>query len=257
MERHFSLLITDLDGTAIETRENAMPSERVIKAVKAAQEIIPISVATGRPITNSRDILKTLGLKTPCIISGGAQIIDPQTEVTLWEKRLDEAQVRELVEACMPYPYVLLFGEELLSDISALPAKEKTISGSERIAFLMAVKEEELEEIMRKIREIKHVAAYAVPSWTQSHKDIHITHEEATKEHALAVLLDMLNVRKKDVIAVGDSSNDLPLFRSAGYKVAMGNATEDFKAEADYVTASIEDDGLAQVIEEKILHTSK
>lgn len=257
MERHFGLLIIDLDGTAIANRENAMPSARLISAIKAAQEITPISVATGRPITNSREILRTFGLKTPCIISGGTQIIDPQTETTLWEKRLDETQVRGLVEALDPYPYVLLFGEELLSDSAAVPAKEKTVNSSERVAYLMAVKEEELDEIMGRIKSISQVAAHAVPSWTKGQRDIHITHEEATKEHALAVLLEMLNIRKEDAMAVGDSSNDLPLFRGVGYKVAMGNATEDLKAESDYITASVEDDGLAQVIEKKILHTLK
>jgi hydroxymethylpyrimidine pyrophosphatase-like HAD family hydrolase len=63
----------------------------------------------------------------------------------------------------------------------------------------------------------------------------------------------MLNVQKETAVAVGDSSNDLPLFRGVGYKVAMGNATEELKEEADYITASVEEDGLAQFIEQRIL----
>ena len=64
----------------------------------------------------------------------------------------------------------------------------------------------------------------------------------------------MINVQKETAVAVGDSNNDLPLFKGVGYKVAMGNATNELKAEADYITASVEDDGLAQFIEQKILH---
>jgi len=65
-----------------------------------------------------------------------------------------------------------------------------------------------------------------------------------------------LNLKKENVIAVGDSGNDIPLFESAGLKVAMGNSTEDLKSKADFVTKNVENDGLAYVIEKYILQES-
>lgn len=253
MEHEFGFLITDLDGTAIDTREDAMPSQRLIDAVSAAQKYISISVATGRPIGNSRDIIRALGIKSPCILSGGSQIIDPQTEKTLWEKRLNESQVSDVVEKCKPYDFVLLFGDELLSDPNAVPAKEKVVTGPERIIFLMGVNDGELGPILAAIATVNDIVAHVAPSWSKGKKDIHVTHIGATKGQALKVLFEMLNVQKETAVAVGDSSNDLPLFRGVGYKVAMGNATEELKEEADYITASVEEDGLAQFIEQRIL----
>lgn len=63
----------------------------------------------------------------------------------------------------------------------------------------------------------------------------------------------MLNINSEDVIGVRDSNNDMTLFKNVGLKVAMGNATEELKATADFIASPIEKDGLAQVIEKFIL----
>ena len=52
-----------------------------------------------------------------------------------------------------------------------------------------------------------------------------------------------------EVIAIGDGPNDIPLLTSAGLAVAMGNAPEELKAVADYVTLDIDHSGLAAAIE--------
>ena len=50
-------------------------------------------------------------------------------------------------------------------------------------------------------------------------------------------------------MCVGDSNNDLPMLRYAGMGVAMGNASDRIKEQADYVTDSNDDDGIVKVIE--------
>ena len=50
---------------------------------------------------------------------------------------------------------------------------------------------------------------------------------------------NVLGYEKRDVIAFGDSNNDLPMFQAAGFKVAMGNGSEDLKSQADYVTGGL------------------
>lgn len=66
-------------------------------------------------------------------------------------------------------------------------------------------------------------------------------------------MIKTLGVKKKDIIAVGDGMNDLPLFKACGFKVAMGNANPELKALADYVAPNVEDDGIVDVIEKFIL----
>lgn len=74
-----------------------------------------------------------------------------------------------------------------------------------------------------------------------------------TKATGMQHVLDYLGIAREDCIGVGDSANDLPMIEFAGLGVAMGNAPEGVKARADTVTASIEDDGVAVMIEKFVL----
>ncbi len=52
----------------------------------------------------------------------------------------------------------------------------------------------------------------------------------------------------EDVLAIGDSYNDIPLLRAAGFAVAMGSAPPELRAEADAVVGDVEHDGVAEAI---------
>ena len=56
-------------------------------------------------------------------------------------------------------------------------------------------------------------------------------------------------MEREDVIACGDGLNDLAMIRYAGLGVAMGNACDEALAAADYVTASVDDDGIRRALE--------
>ena len=70
-----------------------------------------------------------------------------------------------------------------------------------------------------------------------------------SKGLAISVMSNVLGYEKRDVIAFGDSNNDLPMFQAAGFKVAMGNGSKDLKSQADYVTGALEDGGIRQALE--------
>lgn len=245
----FKALIFDLDGTAIPNKPNGLPSKLVVEAVEKIKQQLIVTIATGRPISNARPILKKFNLSYPCIISGGTQIIDPQTEKTLWEQRMTERQVGKVIEVCKPYSYKILFGEEL----DGVPAKNKTVTGTERVIYLMTVAKKDALKLLGRLRSIQDVTAHEVKSWTKNHVDIHITHSQATKKQALVKLFDMLKIKKEQAVGVGDSNNDLPLFEMVGYKVAMGNASNELKKQADYIAPPVEKDGLARLIENKLV----
>ena len=61
--------------------------------------------------------------------------------------------------------------------------------------------------------------------------------------------MDLLCVEQSDVIAFGDAGNDIDMIRFAGLGIAMGNASDDLKAVADFITATNEEDGVAKVLE--------
>lgn len=247
----FKLLIFDLDGTAIPNKSDGLPSTPVVKAVEEAKRAIDVSAATGRGITMARPILKKLKLVSPCVISGGTQIVNPQTEKILWEKQLTKNQVKEIIGVCLPYPYQVFFGEET----GGGSAKTKNVKRVEKIVYVMNVKNEspDLPSLIKKLNRLKNISAHEVKAWTKGCTDIHITHKEATKKFAMKVLHEIIGVKEKEVISVGDSDNDLPLFEKSGFKVAVGNASNKIKRAADYIAPSVEKDGLVEVINKFIL----
>ena len=66
-------------------------------------------------------------------------------------------------------------------------------------------------------------------------------------------MLDHVGILRADSIGVGDGSNDLPMIKYAGLGVAMGNAPEHVKAEADAVTETWENDGVADMIDKYVI----
>ena len=73
------------------------------------------------------------------------------------------------------------------------------------------------------------------------------------KARSLAVLLQKLGMTKEEMIAIGDGFNDLSMIQYAGLGVAMANAQEIVKENADFITLSNEEDGVAHVVEKFIL----
>ncbi|MGR6980431.1 Cof-type HAD-IIB family hydrolase [Testudinibacter sp. P27/CKL/0425] len=78
-------------------------------------------------------------------------------------------------------------------------------------------------------------------------------HPQANKGAGVAALAEHLNIAAEQVICCGDAGNDLHMLQYAGLGVAMGNATDELKAVADYITADHNDSGVAQVIEKFVL----
>jgi hydroxymethylpyrimidine pyrophosphatase-like HAD family hydrolase len=80
-----------------------------------------------------------------------------------------------------------------------------------------------------------------------------ITNLAANKGEAVIEIARHFGVPLSRVAVIGDMANDLPMFRRAGYAVAMGNATDEVKGEAAAVTARNTEDGFAQAVERFIL----
>ena len=55
-------------------------------------------------------------------------------------------------------------------------------------------------------------------------------------------------IKLEDTIAFGDGGNDIPMLKHAGLGIAMGNASERVQAAADFVTTSVDDDGIAYAL---------
>jgi len=243
----YEAIIFDLDGTAIPNIPNGLPSERLKSAIQVSKSKIKLCAATGRPITNAKPILDALNLDSPCVISAGTQIVDPKTDEILWEATLDQNSVQAILDVCEPYHYEVLVRNELMGE--GKRASERIADDHTNVLYIMGCAEADAEAILKKLASIDTITAAGVTSWTHEGVDIHITHVNATKEHAITELLRILNIDKTKVVGVGDANNDIHLFKAVGLKVAMGNGTDVLKSQADEVCESVDDDGLAKLIE--------
>lgn len=87
-------------------------------------------------------------------------------------------------------------------------------------------------------------------SWAWSGPNsVEISHPEATKANGLRAACEMLGVELEQVLALGDSGNDISMLQIAGFGVAMGGAPAEVRAAADAVTETNEEDGAARAIE--------
>ena len=77
--------------------------------------------------------------------------------------------------------------------------------------------------------------------------------EEASKETGIKDIAEKYTIDKKDIYCFGDDHNDIGMFEYCGNSIAMGNAIQELKNIAAYVTTSNDEDGIAEFIENEIL----
>lgn len=244
-------LVFDLDGTAIPQTFKGMPSQAVINAVRKAKKVCHVSIATGRPLDLAIDILNALKIDDLSILSGGASLYSSKNNAYVWKQEMDPRLLQEV------YFKLKKFGAHNVEDdrrLGIVPLSTYHPDGAICLTCIFSVNKEESQEIVDIVKETSGLVAHAMGSWTIGKYDVHITHELATKKHALQALLSRLNVNHKNVMVVGDGGNDLPLFELAGLKVAMGNAADELKKVADWIAPTVDEDGLAVAIEKYILH---
>lgn len=89
-------LVFDLDGTAISSRPDGMPSKRVIDAVKKAQKLCHVSIATGRSYKATKSIMHALDIDDLCILDGGASLYSCKTNQFVWKQAMDPISLQQV-----------------------------------------------------------------------------------------------------------------------------------------------------------------
>jgi hypothetical protein len=80
-----------------------------------------------------------------------------------------------------------------------------------------------------------------------------VTHPKANKGSVVEMLTEYLKIPSAEIATIGDMPNDVLMFKKSGYSIAMGQAIEEVKKAATYVTAGMDEEGFAKAVEEFIL----
>ena len=246
-------IIFDIDGTAVDSPSQKLPTERLVRASQNIQKTYYLSAATGRCWTFGKDIIQGMGLKDLCIISGGTQICDPRTGEVVWQKDITPNALSEVIKIFEENgKQRLIFNDYTEEDYFSGGVLPKDFDTSQRVNWLSQsfVPDELAIKLHSKLDLVEGVTCVMVVSQKPGCRDMHIVNENATKEHAIDELLDRLGIKKEEAIGIGDGHNDIHLFNAVGKKVAIGNAVEELKKATDLVINDVSSDGLAIYFEE-------
>lgn len=261
------LVAVDLDDTLLDN--NLAVSPRTADVIRrAVAGGATVTVATGRMFCSARPYARQLELDVPLITYNGAMIRRSISEETLLHKPLDADTARQVLAFFKDRGlyiqvylddklYVRDFDDnarlyEKLAGVTAIPVGEELYSPAGAPTKLLALAEPaQIGEIGAEVRETfgdKLYVAASKPFYLE------MTNPTVNKGVALAYLAGHLGVRQEEVMAVGDSSNDMDMLAYAGLGVAMGNAAPAVKAAANAVTGANDADGVAEAIEKYVLN---
>lgn len=248
----YKALMLDLDGTTVPNSPTGMPSKKVLDAINKAKKKLKVCIVTGRFLYEAEPVLNALRVDTPAILLGGCQIVDAKTRKFIYAKYFEKGDVEAILEVLSLYNIPIRINE---------PNKSIVYNGNNNFTnlvniFIPQLTEKSADEIADKLSHIPTISAHKVLSWNPGEICLSISHVYATKQHAIFEVARMLGIETHEMIGVGEGPNDFPLLMACGLKVAMGNAVEDLKAIADYVAPTVEEDGVADVIEKFVLNSA-
>lgn len=259
-------MLSDIDGTLLHPDHSL--SQANIDAVRKLQAAgIHFSVASSRPPRAMREQIAALGITLPTVAFNGANIINPDGSL-LKAHRIAPNAARTSLEVFAGEPVaVWVFADDqwlLLDPQGDYVEHERNTLGYDfvqvdsfdayldRIDKIVAASKdfELLKRLEVKLNPL--IAGSALAARSQSYY-LDVTALDANKGTALETLAETLGVPLANTAAIGDAGNDVAMFLRAGLSIAMGQAEVGVKTQANYVTDSNADDGLAGAIERYIL----
>lgn len=247
----YKALFLDIDGTTVVHGIHNLASSRVTKAITRCTDAgVAVCLATSRILEITIPIIEHLKLTGLCVVAGGVQIYDPQKKKVIQEKLLSKKTVPEI------YHVARKFNQELWTYDGV---KEKPYAGGalpEKLygIYFPKLRPAVVQEVEKALKTISDISVHRMDSWYKGYEWIDVTDAEATKLHGIVEIAKLLGIQTHEMIGVGDGYNDFPLLMACGLKIAMGNAVAELKAIADFIAPSVEEDGVATVIEKFILH---
>lgn len=265
----YKLIALDMDGTLL--REDKTISEGTKIAIeKAKKKGVKIVLASGRPTEGIRSYLEELDLLSgeDFVVSyNGAVVQNTKTKEIINRTVLSGADLHELYElskelgvnihafskeGCITpelTKYSILEGD--INNIPVITVDYKDVAKEEEIIKIMMVEEPEIlqkaiDSLPKEIYE-KYTVVRSAPFFLE------FLNKKVNKGTGVEALANSLGIKQEEVICMGDAGNDEHMIRYAGLGVAMGNAFEEIKEMADFITKSNDEDGVAYVINKFVL----
>lgn len=270
----YKMVVVDLDGTLLNSKKQVSKRNAEVINKIHNEKGVQFVIATGRNINDISQVIEAIGdtINKYIIASNGAIIKDNVKDEYVLKKYLDKTEVLEVIDAYreqnlrgLVHTYDGQLTEEnakveigtkvgLVQDLKKYYLENDVSTTS---MLTLHGEEKDLREMEEKIkvsfRELDSTGicdlAVEMEKGTYKTKYIDIMKKDSTKANAIEILADYLHINKEEIIVMGDGANDISMFEVAGHKVAMGNANEELKKKADYITTDNNQDGVAEALE--------
>jgi 5-amino-6-(5-phospho-D-ribitylamino)uracil phosphatase len=270
----YRLLAVDIDGTLLNSNDHLTPiTQDALRRAAAAG--VHVVLATGRRYSHTLHLVEPLGISMPVITAGGALVKDPADHRTLHKTEFDPPLLCKMLAAIDAAGYDALLNADTFGDGFDFyqPAEFRENRylteyialnpGCGRVwqdlfaapppgifaGFTMGSRDEMLAAEKRLQAVLPgQITTHVLRSPRYRGFMCELAPHGVTKWSAVRLLAAKWGISDGEICAVGDDVNDIPMIRSAGLGVAMGNAAPEVKAAAARIAPTHDHNGLAEVV---------
>lgn len=271
MTQHIKMIGLDLDGTLLNSKKELLPYTKKVLAQAISKGIV-VLVATGRPLTGIPDELRWFPGIRYALTSNGARVLDTLEDKVLIEHLLPLGKAKKALEIFRKYDTLqeVYFDGQGYADEDKMKQidkyhhdpnmREYALTTRKSVPDIMKLADSEtrdadkvqalfadMEERSIAWKEFEDLGGYTLVN--SLGYNIEINDAGVNKGTGLVALGRLLGIRREEILACGDSDNDIDMVRDAGIGVAMGNSDVRVKEAADYITDTNENEGAAKAIE--------
>jgi Cof subfamily protein (haloacid dehalogenase superfamily) len=265
-KRKISLVLADVDGTLV--AEEKVLTQRAQKAVSALQRAgIRFAITSGRPPLGMAMLFDALEIKTPIAGFNGGLFVE--RDLTILEQKTVPADVaRQAIELMRERgldTWVYSGNDWLITKIDAphvareawtVKFEPKVVTDVrehlQQVAKIVGVSDD-LDKVRRCEAEAQAAFGQRATATRSQPYYLDVTNKNANKGAVVEYLSQHVGVPEQEIATIGDQQNDVLMFKRSGFSIAMGNASDEVKAQAAAVTDSYNNEGFAKAMESFIL----
>ena len=283
----YKLVAIDLDGTMLNSYGIVTQNTKeVIKKVQ--EKGIEVIIASGRPIDSIKTIAKEIESENYFISGNGAILYDIKKDEIIYENILKKAKTLDIIKICEENSiyYNIYTEKEILAKSlnynvlyyykENLDKEEKNKTHIKIVEDLYKYLEERNEKIIKiticdknksifnsilkklktiddiEVLEVSHMSRKMIRQGTEEvpieYYYTEISAKNVDKWNTIEILAEKLNIKKEEIVAIGDNVNDEKMLKEAGLGIAMGQSSPKITKISNYTTNNNNEEGVANAL---------
>ena len=266
-QRDIRLVLADVDGTLL-TDDKVLTEEAKAAVGELRDAGIGFAITSGRPPRGMSMLIEPLALQGAIAGFNGGVLVNPDLSV-IESHTLDPATAEQTVRLILEQgldAWIYTDGEWLIRDKAAphvaretwtVKFDAKVVTSFTDAHFAHAVKIVGVSDDLDLVAACEKVAQNTLGGKASAARSqpyyLDVTHPQANKGTVVTTLSRLLNIPPAQIATIGDMPNDVLMFRKVGFSIAMGNSSNEVKAQASAVTDSNENEGFAKAVRKFVL----